>query len=141
MRRTETYRQHHQELRAIVQRIEALLDADTVAADPNVVATVVRDLFGKFSVHLAIEDNSLYPRYRGHSDARLRDVAHRFQTEMGGLGQRFEAYRKAWPGPLAIARDPVAFVTETAGVLVALKERVAREESQLYDLIDQAVSA
>lgn len=141
MRRTETYRQHHQELRTIAGRIESLLEAASVAADPNGVATVVRELFGKFSVHLAIEDNSLYPRYRSHADATLRTTAQRFETEMGGLGERFDAYRKAWPGPLAIARDPAAFVTQTREVLRALQERVAREESQLYDLIDQAAVA
>lgn len=140
MRRTENYRQHHEELRAIVARIEALLDAGRVAADSTPIATVVRELFGKFAVHLAIEDNSLYPRYRDHADSRLRDTAQRFESEMGGLGERFDLYRKTWPGPLAIARDPAAFVAETAAVLAALKERVGREETQLYDLIDRAVA-
>jgi len=138
MRKTETYRTHHQELRGIVARIDAMLDPVSIANAPDTVANVVRELFGKFSVHLAIEDNSLYPRAKSHSDARLRDVAARFETEMGGLSQRFDAYRKAWPGPLAIARDPAAFVADTRAVLDALKARVAREESQLYDLIDQA---
>lgn len=138
MRKTETYRQHHQELRAIAARIEVLLDASAIAADPNAVAGVVRELFGKFSVHLAIEDNSLYPRTKAHADARLREVAHRFEAEMGDLSQRFDAYRKSWPGPLAIARDPALFASETRAVLVALKERVGREETQLYDLIDAA---
>lgn len=138
MRKTETYRQHHQDLRAIAARIEALLDAAAIAADPNAVAGVVRELFGKFSVHLAIEDNSLYPRTKAHADPRLREVASRFETEMGDLSQRFDAYRKSWPGPLAIARDPALFALETRKVLEALKERVGREETQLYDLIDAA---
>lgn len=138
MRKTETYRQHHQELRAIAARIEAVLDPDSIAADPNTVAGVVRELFGKFSVHLAIEDKSLYPRAKALADARLREVACRFEAEMGDLGQRFDAYRQAWPGPLAIGRDPALFARQTREVLAALKERVAREESQLYDLIDAA---
>lgn len=138
MRKTETYRQHHQELRAIAARIDVLLDVDSITADPNVVSAVVRELFGKFSVHLAIEDNSLYPRAKALDDANLRQVASRFETEMGGLGERFDAYRRAWPGPLAIARNPASFASETRAVLEALKARVAREESELYDLIDAA---
>ena len=138
MRKTETYRQHHQELRAIAARIEILLDPVAISADPNAVAAVVRELFGKFSVHLAIEDNSLYPRAKALADERLRTVAIQFETEMGNLGKRFDAYRRTWPGPLAIARDPALFAQETRAVLTALKERVAREESQLYDLIDAA---
>lgn len=138
MRKTETYRQHHQELRAIAARIEAVLDPHSVAADPTAVSAIVRELFGKFSVHLAIEDNSLYPRAKATADATLRAVVHRFEAEMGDLGQRFDAYRQAWPGPLAIGRAPDRFATETRAVLQALKERVGREESQLYDLIDAA---
>lgn len=138
MRKTETYRQHHQELRAIACRIEAELDPASIAANPNAIATVVRELFGKFSVHLAIEDNSLYPRAKALADSRLRDVAVRFEAEMGDLGRRFDAYRKTWPGPLAIGRDPALFARETRAVLEALRERVGREESQLYDLIDAA---
>lgn len=137
MRKTESYRQHHHELRAIAARIETMLDPAAIQNDPPAIANVVRQLFGKFSVHLAIEDNSLYPRIKTHPDARVRETATRFETEMGGLSQRFDAYRKAWPGPLAIARDPAAFVKETREVLDALKARVAREETQLYDLIDQ----
>ena len=138
MRKTETYRTHHEELRGIVARIEVMLDPASVTNAPDAVAGVVRELFGKFSVHLAIEDNSLYPRAKAHADARLRDTAARFETEMGGLSQRFDAYRKSWPGPLAIGRDPARFVAETREVLDALKARVAREETQLYDLIDAA---
>lgn len=138
MRKTETYRQHHQELRAIAARIDALLDAEAIAADPNGIAAVLRELFGKFSVHLAIEDNSLYPRAKALNDPRLQEVASRFETEMGGLSRRFDGYRQTWPGPLAIARDPARFASETRVVLDALKERVSREESQLYDLIDAA---
>ena len=138
MRKTETYRQHHQELRAIAARIDVLLDVESIAADPNAVAGVVRELFGKFTVHLAIEDNSLYPRAKALDDARLRQVASRFEAEMGGLSERFDAYRRTWPGPLAIARDPARFAAETRAVLDALKARVGREESELYDLIDAA---
>lgn len=137
MRKTESYREHHHELRAIAARMETMLDPTAIHNDPPAIANVVRELFGKFSVHLAIEDNSLYPRTKAHADARLRETATRFEAEMGGLRLRFDAYRKAWPGPLAIARDPTAFVTETREVLDALKARVGREETQLYDLIDQ----
>ncbi|MCR6630865.1 MAG: hemerythrin domain-containing protein [Magnetospirillum sp.] len=138
MRKTETYRQHHEELRAIAARIEALLDPATITANTHPVADAVRELFGKFSVHLAIEDNSLYPRAKALDNQNVRAVASRFETEMGGLSQRFDAYRKSWPGPLAIGRDPARFVEETRAVLDALRTRVAREETQLYDLIDAA---
>ena len=137
MRPTETYRKHHHELRAIAARIESVLDAAAIAKDPNAAALAVRELFGKFTIHLALEDNSLYPRCLRHDDPRLRQVADRFQREMGDLGQRFDAYKRSWPGPLAIARDPARFVTDTVAVLALLRARVGREESEFYDIVDQ----
>ena len=138
MRKTDNYRKHHDDLRQIVGRLEPMLDVARITADANAVAGVVRDLFGKFSVHLAIEDSTLYPKYAVHDDARLRQVALSFQTEMGNLSKRFDAYKHDWAGPLAIGRDPAGFVAATKEMLALLKARVTREEDSLYDLIDKA---
>ena len=138
MKKTDSYRKHHDDLRAIVGRLEPMLDVTRITADPTAVASVVRDLFGKFSVHLAIEDSTLYPKYVVHDDTRLRQMALSFQTEMGDLSKRFDAYKHAWAGPLAIGRDPAAFVAATREMLALLKARVRREEDSLYDLIDKA---
>lgn len=135
--RTATFRQHHGEVRTLVARIEQLLDPAAVRADAGPIATVVRELFGKFGVHLSIEDATLYPRMLAHADGRIRETAERFQREMGGLKTRFDGYRGRWPGPLAIAADPQAFIAETRDILEALTQRISREDAGLYDLYDQ----
>lgn len=138
MRKTDAYRKHHEEIRVLAARIESMLNEPAIRADPGPVAAVVRELFGKFSVHLALEDNSLYPRYTVHPTLAVADAARRFQIEMGGLGERFDLYKRAWPGPLAIAKDVATFVRDSRAILELLAARVAREETQLYDLIDNA---
>jgi hypothetical protein len=138
MRKTDTFRKHHDDLRAIVDRLEPLLEAQSIARDPAAVSKVVLDLFGKFSIHLAIEDSTLYPKCAAHADAALRRTAAEFQAEMGGLKQTFDAYKKDWAGPLAIGRDPAGFVAATRHILGLLKARVAREERSLYELFDKA---
>ncbi|RAU23662.1 hypothetical protein CU669_00725 [Paramagnetospirillum kuznetsovii] len=138
MKKTDHYRKHHDELRAIVGRLEPMLDVARITADPALVATVVRDLFGKFSLHLAMEDSALYPKCAVADDPKLRHVALSFQTEMGDLSKTFDAYKRDWAGPIAIGRDPTAFVAATRQMLVSLKTRVRREEDSLYDLIDRA---
>lgn len=137
MRPTDTYRQHHHDLRAIADHIESVLDAAAIARDPGPAAAAVRELFGKFTIHLALEDNSLYPRCQRHDDSRLRQVAERFQREMGDLGRHFDAYKRSWPGPLAIGRDPARFVADTVAVLKLLRARVGREENEFYDIVDR----
>lgn len=135
--KTESYRNQHVEVRALAARIEKLLNPTTISADPAPVAAVIQNLFGKFGVHLAIEDAALYPRMVSHADAGLRSAAGNFQKEMGGLKVEFDAYRRRWPGPSAISRDPSGFVAETNKVLEVLKRRIDREESELYSLYDR----
>lgn len=135
--KTATFRHHHTEVRALVARIEGLLDTRAITADAGPIATVVRELFGKFGIHLSIEDATLYPRMMSHTDQRIRQTAERFQREMGGLKTRFDQYRNQWPGPHAISRDPALFVAETRDVLAALKRRIGCEDTELYDLFDR----
>ncbi len=136
--RTSTFRHHHAEVRTLVTRIEALLDPAAITRDSTPVATIVRELFGKFGVHLSIEDDALYPRMAIHADPQVRQTAAQFQREMGDLRGRFDAYRARWPGPRAIAHDPAAFVAETRNILAALTRRISREDAELYDLYDRA---
>lgn len=134
--RTATFRQHHGEVRTLVSRIEHLLDLTAVRTDAGPIATVVRELFGKFGIHLSIEDATLYPRMLSHADGRIREIAERFQREMGDLKARFDDYRSRWPGPVAISRDPQTFLAETRQIVDALKLRISREDAELYDLYD-----
>lgn len=136
--KTAAFRQHHSEIRGIVRELAGLLDSRAVAADPGPTARAMRALFGKLSVHLAIEDSALYPRLTQHPDDRLRRAAVRFQQEMGGLKAEFDVFRSRWPGPLAISQDPDRFVLESRALLLVLEQRIAREDVELYDLYDHA---
>lgn len=131
---------HHTDVLALAGAIERQLDPARVAADPAKVSAEVVRLFGKFSIHLAIEDKALYPRLAQDANPDLRRMAQRFQEEMGGLTQGFEAYRKAWPGPLAIAKDPARFIAETRDILDRLKKRIGRENAELYPLAARAAA-
>jgi len=136
--KTETFRHHHTEVRGLTAQIERLLDLKAILADAAPIAAAVRELFGKFGVHLAIEDATLYPRMLNHADATVREAARRFQAEMGGLKASFDNYRHCWPGPTAINRDPAKFVEETKQILATLSRRITHEDSHLYDLFDRA---
>ena len=140
MNMTKFY-EHHGEVRTLAARIESQLDAGRIAAAPADIAGDVVKLFGKFSVHLTIEDQALYPRLAQNPNAEVRRMANAFQSEMGGLKGRFDAYRTAWPGPVAIAKDPARFIQETRTVLALLKTRIDREDKQLYPLAELSNAA
>jgi len=135
--KTKQYRTQHEEIYRLVESIEQHLSVETVSSRTEEVAGIARELFGKFGIHLALEDRVLYPQAAAHNDGSLRVIAQRFQKEMGGLAERFELYRKAWPGSIAIAHDPNGFVRETLEVIQQLRNRLRREEQELYLAIDR----
>lgn len=138
MVQTGSFRQHHSEVRRLIATISDLLDADHIARDSAPISTAIRELSGKFSIHLAMEDGLLYPRMVASDDGS--ETARRFQEEMGGLKSEFDAYKRRWPNRSAISGDPVGFVAETRGVIRALTTRIRREEDVLYPLGDRLIA-
>ncbi len=134
---TEKFRIQHGELLNVVKSIAALLDADKLRADATEARHLLSVLHGKLSVHLAMEDKSLYPRLLRHHDSDIRATTQRYMDEMGSLAGAFKDYVGHWPTPSAIQANPDTFIAETNGVFEALGKRVQQENSELYVLADQ----
>src|SRR4051795_2592368 len=82
MAATDAFRKQHAEIGALVESLKSALASRKIVDESDKVRTILSSLFGKLSVHLAMEDNSLYPRLEKHEDPKLREVAHRFAREM-----------------------------------------------------------
>lgn len=85
-------------------------------------------------VHLAKEDRHLYPRLQNCGEARVQALAKRFGDEMGNLAEVYLAYTREWTAQ-KIAGDQLGFATATLSVMRALRQRILREERDLYPLI------
>lgn len=90
-------------------------------------------------LHLAQEDHLLYPTLKRTTDAPTRDLAARFESEMGQLGDTYRNYVARWSS-IAIAQDWDGFRTETRALLAALRRRIRREETELYPRIPMALA-
>lgn len=135
--KTTAFRKHHEQVHDIVECFKKELDVGRITDNPEPLTRIIRELFGKFSMHLAYEDATLYPRLIGNDDNAVKYTATRFQSEMGGLKGIFDAYKEKWPGPQAISSDPKGFVDETWLILDCLETRIEREETELYALVDR----
>jgi hemerythrin-like domain-containing protein len=136
--RTEVFRRQHREIQDVVRLIEGqLVLAATVPYSEDVIRGHLNALVGKLTVHLAMEDNALYPRVRDHGSLRLRKLAAELVADMGGIQARFREYLARWSAPERIAESNAEFIRETTDVLEAVKRRIAREEAELYPLVDR----
>jgi hypothetical protein len=92
---------------------------------------------GALRVHVAMEDQSLYPRLLLHPDEQVRTEARRFLDEMGELRARFAEYQRGWPTAGAIAAAPERFISETRAILLLMHARMESENSTLHPLVDE----
>ena len=138
---TDNFRKQHGELLNVAKAMAKLLDADNLKKDATEVRHLLSVLHGKLSVHLVMEDKSLYPRLLSHHDADIRATTKRFIDEMGTLAGVFKGYVGKWPTPAAIQADPQTFIAETGAVFEALGGRITRENNELYVMADEQEAA
>ena len=134
---TDKFRAQHGELLNVAKAMGNLLNAELLRRDATEVRHLLSVLHGKLSVHLAMEDKSLYPRLLNHHDSTIRDTTQRYIDEMGSLAGAFKAYVGKWPTPSAIQANPEGFIADTNGVFEALGKRIVQENQDLYVLADR----
>ena len=132
---TDRYRAQHADLASLAQQLARMVDGLKSDADCDQVRAELNKLAGKLSVHLAMEDDALYPRLKQHEDAELRQAAERFDREMGGVAGAFKAYNQRWDGR-AIKADVQSFAADTKKVMTVLMNRIQQENTGLYALAD-----
>jgi hemerythrin-like domain-containing protein len=89
------------------------------------------------SVHLAKEDKHLYPMLKRAADREIAALATEMEAEMGNLAAQFLAYSRRWDAK-AMTEDWSGFCTDTLRVMQALRQRIRREERDLYPRVVRA---
>lgn len=133
---THRFRSQHSEIADIVIRIETILAGPNWAPRAQEIRQAFSELSAKLRIHLALEDDVLYPRLARHTDAKVRDMAVRYQTEMGGIREAYEAYLRDWVHSGKLVTDQAGFTAATKGLFAALKDRIHRENTEVYTLVD-----
>lgn len=136
MAATDHFRKQHAEFIEMVRRIESMLEPQKLASAAAEVRGLLSTLMGKLSLHLAMEDNSLYPRMEKSNDASVREVAKKFINEMSGVKPALEDFGRKW-SESAIRADAAAFCSETKRLFAILSDRIKRENAELYPLADE----
>jgi hypothetical protein len=137
MARTDNFRKQHAEILTIAREINALLSDTLTPAAAAAIRALMSKLAGVVTLHLAMEDKSLYPKLTGHADTSVRAISQRYSDEMGSLAAAFGDYMKNWQTMSLILADPVAFSVDSKAVFNALSKRIHLENTELYTLVDK----
>mgnify|MGYP001575543039 CR=1 FL=1 len=136
MGKTDNLRKQHEEMVSIVSRMSAILNRERLSKDATEMRSLLSQLAGKVSVHLAMEDKALYPHLLEHSNEIVKNMARNYMAEMGDIGNTFKGYIKKWPDPVSIQQDSDLFIKETKTVIDVLSKRIDKENRELYHTVD-----
>ncbi len=136
MLETDTYRRQHDDLLDLMEQISVILSKARFRKELSKLHSLLNQLNGRFSVHLAMEDESLYPSLQEHPDEMVRTVAGHFMGEMGGLFDKFKRYMNTWKLSNSIINDQMEFIRQTERLMDMIKNRIERENSELYPLAE-----
>jgi Hemerythrin HHE cation binding domain len=136
MAATQRYRAQHTELLALSNQILSLIGAGDIVGRAASVRTLLSVLAGKLSIHLAMEDKTLYPNLMLHHDPDIRALATRYSDEMGSLAEDFTQFNRRWLTAAHMEKSPAEFVAEATKIFAALTSRIEKEDQGLYRLVD-----
>ncbi|NLM21632.1 MAG: hemerythrin domain-containing protein [Peptococcaceae bacterium] len=136
MTRTERFRKQHTAITEVVTTIKALLQPELVVNNSELIRKNLSKLMGKLSVHLAAEDEVLYPELLRHDDGKVVQTAQKYLQELGDIKERFSAYCSKWAVAPLIKNKPEEFIKETVELFRTLGKRIDLEEKELYRLAD-----
>jgi hemerythrin-like domain-containing protein len=137
MARTTSLRRQHDDILKDIATFAALLKRAPGQAAGASLLEQLSALSGKIKVHLAMEDNVLYPELLAAANQQTRTTAAAFKKEMGGIGAALGAFRERWKTADDVSADLPEFAREAGAVMEQLKQRIQRENSGLYPLADE----
>ena len=129
------FSRQHDEIYKSIYDIEALIKNNTIEKDAMTLGKLISLLSGKLKVHLQSEDNFLYPNLLNSGDSKIKTITQSYIDEMGNLKSVFEDYKNNFNTKNKICADINAIKIETSKILNALKNRLNKEDNNLYTLL------
>lgn len=136
MAKTDQFRIQHKEILALAAEISTLALPIVQTGSEGAIKAKLNTLSGVLSVHLAMEDKSLYPAMASCQNTAAKALAQSFQHQMGGIASAFKSFTGRYPTGRHIADSAGGFSSEFKSILMALKTRIGKEEASLYPLAD-----
>lgn len=133
---TRMFREQHKRILKKAGEVSELVKKESLEGDALEARLAVAELAGWINVHLAMEDEALYPELVNAPEASVREKARDFIEEMGGIRSEFAAYVKTWAHTDAAEKEPGRFIRETNDMLRKLSNRIYREDNDLYPEVE-----
>lgn len=127
----DNLKRQHKEIRASLEAILCLIGQNNISDKALELAREISSLSGKLKVHLIFEDNFLYPDLDKRNN-KLKEIGQAYKKEMQDIGHKFMEYKDNYNTRGKIVAKTEAFVKDTIKIFELLKERLDKEDRELY---------
>ncbi len=133
----DKYRTDHVEIMRLVAGLKQLVLAG-VEKQPDTIAQKVVAISSTIKLHLAIEDQVLYPALKRSSLPEVAKTALRFQQEMGPIAVDFSAFARRWNTGHKVVAEPGVMRLDAIAMVERIHRRMQQENRELYPLAERA---
>lgn len=135
---TKHFLKQHIDLLKISQELSGMLTEEQVKKESEKTHDLLFRLDRYLFAHLMFEDEYVYPTLLNiYQDADARRLAQNYSEEVGQLSKNFTEHIKRWPIAEFITKKPLLFIIETMKLLDALRNRIDKENKELYVIADR----
>ena len=122
----------------IKRRIAELRDLARAGADTHAeaIAQGIVAMSALIKLHLAVEDQVLYPALQVDSQSDLARLARHYQSDMVPIAAAYDAFARRWNTSQRVREDAQGFRDDANLVLRKLHERMLREDREFYPQIE-----
>ena len=128
----------HQHL-DILRSIDLLRQLTHAGVERNAaeIAQRIVAMSSTIKLHLAVEDQALYPALQRSGNASLARLGRQYQSDMGPIASAYDAFARRWNTAESLRTDEKGFRAEANVVLRKVYERMQREDHDFYPRIEE----
>jgi len=125
----------HTRIKEEVNLLESEIKKGIAGMNTSEAALHINYLAGQLNVHLLEEDEFLYPNLLKSADEEIKKMAGEYLKEMGDLISKYTDFKSSYNIGNKINNNKEKFLEDVQIILKALKDRISKEDKELYYLI------
>ena len=137
MRQFDQMKDAHKSVYKAMKDTEAMLN--DIEGNAMQIAQNISRLAGTLKVHLSSEDRYLYPSLMESDKSNLKNMADKYQKEMGGLSQEFMAFKDKYNTSSKLKSNIAEAKEEITAIFRKIEKRIQKEDQELYPLAEKVI--
>ena len=126
---------------SILEQVKYLrtLVSQGIPNNADAISDALHTVTADIRLHLSIEDANIYPALLKNSDPTVRELASKYQMDMGQLLVVYQSFANKYASAELIKNDSEGFRSDANMVFQALFQRIKAENQNLYPTAMKAI--